>query len=230
MQFDQLKRREFITLLGGAAAAWPLAAHAEQRDRVRRVGVLMALDANDPQGQSELRSLRQGFQELGWIEGRNLQFEFQWAGGEPHRIQASAKVLVGLPCEVIFARSTPVVAALLKETRTIPIVFAYVVDPVGSGFVHSFARPGGNVTGFQTYEFTIAGKWPQLLVEIAPSVRRIGMIHNPTTAPLGFLRALDALAPSIPAQLLSAPVHDPAEIDAAIAGLAREPDGGLTVC
>ena len=130
MQFDQLKRREFITLLGGAAAAWPLAAHAEQRDRVRRVGVLMALDANDPQGQSELRSLRQGFQELGWIEGRNLQFEFQWAGGEPHRIQASAKVLVGLPCEVIFARSTPVVAALLKETRTIPIVFAYVVDPV----------------------------------------------------------------------------------------------------
>jgi putative tryptophan/tyrosine transport system substrate-binding protein len=107
-----VRRREFITLLGGAVA-WPLAARAQQRDRVRRVGVLMALDANDPQGQSELRSLRQGFQELGWIEGRNLQFEFQWAGGEPDRIQASAKALVGLPCEVIFARSTPVVAALL---------------------------------------------------------------------------------------------------------------------
>src|ERR1700674_768921 len=221
-----MQRREFITLLGGAAATWPLAARA-QAERVRRIGVLMALDANDPQGQSEVRALRQGFQELGWIEGRNLQLEYSWPGSEPNRIQASAKELVGLPCEVIFARSTPVVAALLKETRTIPIVFAYVVDPIGSGFVQSFALPGGNVTGFQTYEFTIAGKWLQMLMEVAPSVRRVGLIYNPMTAPPGFLRALETLAPSSPVQLVHAPVHSSAEIDAAIAGLAREPGGGL---
>jgi putative tryptophan/tyrosine transport system substrate-binding protein len=221
-----VKRREFITLLGGVSAAWPFAARA-QAELNRRIGVLMALDANDPQGQSEVKALRQGFQELGWIEGRNLQLEFSWSGSEPDRIQVAAKELVGLPCEVIFARSTPVVAALLKETRTIPIVFAYVVDPVGSGFVQSFALPGGNVTGFQTYEFTIAGKWLQMLVEVAPSVRRVGLVYNPATAPPGFLRALETPAPSTSVQLVHAPVHNSAEIDAAIAGLAREPGGGL---
>src|SRR5215831_17725880 len=163
MQFAQLKRREFITLLGGAAAAWPLAARAQRAERVRRVGVLMGLDANDPEGQSEAGALKQGFQKLGWIEGRNLQFEYYWSGGDANRIQASAKALVSATVEVIVARSTPAVAALLKETRSIPIVFSYVVDPVGSGFVQSFARPGGNVTGFQTYEFAIAGKWLQFL-------------------------------------------------------------------
>jgi putative ABC transport system substrate-binding protein len=163
-----------------------------QAERTRRVGVLMGLDANDPEGQSEASTLKKGFQKLGWIEGRNLQLEYRWSGREANRIQASAKELVSAAVEVIVARSTPAVAALLKETRTIPIVFSYVVDPVGSGFVQSFARPGGNVTGFQVYEFTIAGKWLQLLTEVAPSVRRIGLIHNPTTAPQGFLRAGDA--------------------------------------
>jgi putative tryptophan/tyrosine transport system substrate-binding protein len=223
-----MRRREFITLLGGAAAGWPLAARA-QAERVRRVGVLMGLDANDPEGQTEVRTLKQGLQKLGWMEGRNLQLEYRWPGGESNRIQASAKELVGLPCEVIVARSTPAVAALLKETRTIPIVFSYVVDPVGSGFVRSFARPGGNVTGFQTYEFTIVGKWLQLLMEVAPSVQRVGLIHNPTTAPLGFLRALETLPPSVPVQLVAAPVHNSAEIDAAIAALGREPGGGLMI-
>jgi putative tryptophan/tyrosine transport system substrate-binding protein len=160
---------------------------------------------------------------------RNLQLEYRWSGGEANRIQASAKELVSAAVEVIVARSTPAVAALLMETRTIPFVFSYVVDPVGSGFVQSFARPGGNVTGFQVYEFTIAGKWLQLLTEAAPSLRRIGLIHNPATAPQGFLRALETLAPSSPVPLIPTPVHDSAEIDAAIAGIAREPGGGLII-
>jgi putative tryptophan/tyrosine transport system substrate-binding protein len=163
-----MRRREFFGVLCGATA-WPIAARGQQRERMRRVGVLIALEANDPEGVSELKALKQEFQELGWFDGRNLQLEIRWSGGEPSRIQASAKELVALSCEVIVARSTPVVAALIKETRTIPIVFSYVVDPIGSGFVQSFPRPGGNVTGFQTYEFTLAPKWLQLLMEIAPS-------------------------------------------------------------
>jgi putative ABC transport system substrate-binding protein len=222
-----MRRRDFIAVLGGAVVC-PLAARA-QAERVRRVGVLMGLDASDSEGQSEASALKQGFQTLGWIEGRNLQLEYHWSGGEANRIQASAKELVGLPCEVIVARSTPAVAALVRETRSIPIVFSYVVDPVGSGFVQSFARPGRNVTGFQTYEFTIAGKWLQLLTEVAPSARRVALIHNPMTAPAGFLRELERLAPSASVQLVPTPVHNPEEIDAAITALAREPGGGLII-
>jgi len=222
-----MRRRGFITLLGGAAATWPLAARAQQREKMRRVGVLIALEANDAEGQSELKALRQAFQELGWVDGRNLQLEIRWAGSEPDRIQASAKELITLPCEAIIARSTPATAALIKETRTTPIVFSYVVDPIGSGFVQSFPRPGGNETGFQTYEFTLAPKWLQLLLEIAPSVRRVGLIHNPATAPPGFFRALDELPPSPSVILIRSPVHNAAEIDAAITELAREHDTGL---
>jgi putative tryptophan/tyrosine transport system substrate-binding protein len=223
---EGVRRRDFITLFGGAAATWPLAARA-QADHVRRIGVLMGLDANDQVGQSEVRALKQGLQELGWMEGRNLQIEYGWAGGEPGRIQASAKELVGLKCEVIAARSTPAVAALLKETRAIPIVFTYVFDPVGSGFVRSFARPEGNVTGFQTYEPTIVGKWLQILLEVAPSLRRVAFIYNPTTTPPGFVHAFETLAHSAPVQLVAAPVHNSAEIDGALAGLAHESGGGL---
>jgi putative tryptophan/tyrosine transport system substrate-binding protein len=228
MQFGQLKRREFITFLGGAAIAWPCAAPAQQAERRRRVGVLIALEANDPEGASELKALKQAFQELGWVDGRNLQLEIQWSGGEPSRIQAAAKELVALPCEVIVARSTPAVAALIKETHAIPIVFSYVVDPIGSGFVQSFARPGGNVTGFQTYEFTLAPKWLQLLLQIAPAVRRVGLIHNPATAPPGFLHALDELPPT-PVELIRAPIHNAEDIDVAIAGLAREHHAGAII-
>ena len=223
-----MKRREFITLLGGAVA-WPLATRAQPAQRPWRVGVLIALEANDPEGEAELKALKQALQELGWVEGRNLELQTRWSGGEPDRIQAAAKELVALSCEAIVARSTPATAALIKQTRTIPIVFAYVVDPIGSGFVQSFPRPGGNVTGFQTYEFTLAPKWLQLLVEVAPSLRRVGLIYNPATAPPGFLRALDALPPSASVQLIRAPVHNAAEIDAAIAALAHEPDSGLLV-
>jgi putative ABC transport system substrate-binding protein len=222
-----MQRRAFITLLVGAAIAWPFAATAQQPERMRRVCVLMALDPDDPEGQSEVGGLKQGLQESGWVEGRNLQIEYSWPGGEPNRIQASAKELVGRQCDVIVARSTPVVAALLKETRTIPIVFGWVVDPVGSGFVQSFPHPGGNVTGFQNLEFSMVGKWIELLAKIAPSVRRVVYIYNLATVPTGFLRTLDALAPTIPVQLVAAPVHSSAEIDAAVSEFAREPGGGL---
>lgn len=224
-----MRRREFITLLGSTATVWPLAARAQKHEKTRRVGVLIALEANDTEGQSELKALRQAFQELGWAERRNLQLEIRWAGGETDRIQASAKELVTLPCEVIIARSTPATAALIKETRTTPIVFSYVVDPIGSGFVQSFPRPGGNVTGFQTYEFALAPKWLQLLLQIAPSVRRVGLIHNPTTAPPGFLRALDELPPSPSAVLIRLPVYNATDINAAIAQLARADKTGLII-
>jgi putative tryptophan/tyrosine transport system substrate-binding protein len=224
-----VRRRDIINLLGSAVVAVATGAQGPGSERMRRVGVLIALEPNDPEGESELKALKQTFQELDWVDGRNLQLEVRWSGGEPSRIQASAKELVALPCEVIIARSTPAVAALIKETRTIPIVFAYVVDPIGSGFVQSFPRPGGNVTGFQTYEFTLAGKWLELLLKVAPSVRRVGLIHNPATAPPGFLRAAEALPPSPSVQQIRAPVHNAAEIDTAIAELAREPGGGLMV-
>ena len=222
-----MRRRECITLLGGATLAWPLAAHAQQPQRVQRIGVLMGLEASDPGGQSEAAALKRGLQELGWTEARNLEIKYSWSGSEPDRIQSSAKELVGRQCDVIVARGTPVVAALLRETHTIPIVFTVVVDPVGSGFVHSFAQPGGNVTGFQNYEFTMVGKWVQLLKEIAPQVRRVAFVHNPTTTPPGFLRSLEAVTPSMSVQLVAAPVHDSAEIDAALAALAREPGGSF---
>jgi putative ABC transport system substrate-binding protein len=187
------------------------------------------MDAGDPAGQSEVTALKQGLQELGWVEGRNLQIEHYWPGGEPDRIQASAKELVARKPEVIVARTTPVVAALLEETRALPIIFTYVFDPIGSGFVRNFAQPGGNVTGFQTFEPTIVGKWLQILLEIAPSVRRIGFIYNPRTVPPGLLRAFETFAPSAPIRLVAAPVHDSAEIDATLAALAGEPGGGLII-
>lgn len=222
-----MKRRDFITFLGGAAATWPLAAHA-QAERVRRIGSdgtwcrrpSRSIRSEGPQG---------GLQELGWIEGRNLQIEYSWPGGESGRIQVSAKELVGLHCQVIVARSTPAVASLLKETRTIPIVFTYVFDPIGSGFVRSFASPEGNVTGFQTYEPTIVGKWLQILLEVAPLLRRVAFIYSPTTTPPRLLHAFETLAPSAPMQLVAAPVHNSAELDAALAGLAHEPGGGLMI-
>jgi len=184
-----MRRREFLGLLGGAAVC-PLAAPAQQQpERMRRIGVLMGMTANDAAGRAYAAALNQGLQELGWIDDRNLQIKYNWSGTEPDRLQASAKELVELRCEVIVANSTPVVAALLRETHTIPIVFVVVVDPIGSGFVQSYARPGANVTGFQNYEFTMVGKWVQILSEIAP-LRRIAYLYNPTTAPLESVRTI----------------------------------------
>jgi putative ABC transport system substrate-binding protein len=210
-----MRRRDFMRIIGAAAAG--LFATGAWAEPVRRIGVLMGMDPRDPAGQSEVMALKQGLQELGWIEGRNLQIEHYWPGGEPDRIQVSAKELVARKSEVIVARTTAVVAALLKETRAIPIVFTYVFDPIGSGFVRNFAQPGGNVTGFQTFEPTIVGKWLQILLEIAPSVRRIGFIYNPGTVPPGLLRAFETFSPSASIRLVAAPVHDSAEIDAILA-------------
>jgi putative ABC transport system substrate-binding protein len=174
-----------------------------------------------------MNALKQGLQKLGWVEGRNLQIEDRAHGGEPDRMQAAARELVELQCEVIVASSTPVVAALVKETHTIPIVFGYVGDPIGSGFVQSFSRPGGNVTGFQVYEFSIVGKWMDLLKQVAPSVRRFTYIYNPATAPPTYVHAFERFARSAPIPMAPATVHNSAEIDAAIAELANEPGGGL---
>jgi putative ABC transport system substrate-binding protein len=189
-----MRRRNFMSIIGAAATTGLLAPPA-WAEAVRRIGVLMGMDAGDPAGQSEVTALKQGLQELGWVEGRNLQIEYYWPGGEPDRIQASAKALVARGSDVIFARTTPVVAALLKETRIIPIIFTYVFDPIGSGFVRNFAQPGGNVTGFQTFEPTIVGKWLQILLEIAPSVRRIGFTYNPRTVPPDFCARSRRLLP-----------------------------------
>jgi putative tryptophan/tyrosine transport system substrate-binding protein len=223
-----MRRRDFIGIVGAAATSGLFAAPAPA-EQVRKIGVLMGMEATDPLGQNEATALKQGLRELGWIEGRNLQIEEAWPGGEPDRIQAAAKELVGLKCEVIVARTTPVVVALVKETHVVPIIFTYVFDPVGSGFVRNFAQPGGNVTGFQTFEPTIVGKWLQMLLEVAPSVRRIGYIYNPETVPSGLLHAFEMFAPAAPVKLAAAPVHESAEIDAALAALAGEPMAGLIV-
>jgi putative ABC transport system substrate-binding protein len=223
-----MRRREFIALACGAAAL-PLVAFAQQSGRMRRIGVLMGVDADTAGVQTEAAALKRGLQERGWIEGHNLELKFGWSGAAPDLIQESAKELIASQCDVIVARSTPAVTVLLKETHTVPIVFAVVVDPVGSGFVQSFAQPGGNVTGFQNYEFTMGGKWPQLLREIAPQVQRIGFIFNPTTTPSGFLRNLETSAPSFSVQTVQVPVHDVAEIEPSISALAREPGAGLVV-
>jgi putative tryptophan/tyrosine transport system substrate-binding protein len=226
----EMRRRDLIKVVAGSAIAWPLAARAQQKEPRRRIGVLMSVNADDPGAQTEAAALKRGLQERGWIEGGNLELKFGWSDAAPDLIQSSAKELVGSQCEVIVGRSTPGVAALLKETHTVPIVFVVVADPIGSGFVQSFARPGGNVTGFQNYEFTMVGKWLQLLKELAPQVQKIGLIYNPTTIPLGFLRNLETITPSsLSVQTVQLTVHDPAEIETDIAALAREPSTGLAV-
>src|SRR5258706_490358 len=179
-----MRRRDFIAKLA-TVTAWPLAARAQQRNRMRRIGVLMGWDENDRLAKAGLDRFTQGLQELGWINGQNLQMEVRWAAGDVNRMQAYAKELVGMQPEVILANTTPVTAALQRETRTIPIVFAAVADPVGDGFVESLPRRGGNITGFISQEAAMAGKWLQFFTEIAPAVKRVAIMFNPDTAPGG---------------------------------------------
>jgi putative tryptophan/tyrosine transport system substrate-binding protein len=224
--FD-IGRREFIALLGGAAA-YPFAARAQQAqgpasERVRRVGVLITLEANDPEGESELKALKWAFQELGWVDGRNLQLEIRWSGGEPVRIQACYAAMRS-HCRSLHSGGCRTYQGDAHHSDRV-----CVCRRSHGQRLQSFPRPGGNVTGFQTYEFTFAGKWLQLLMEAVPSVRRVGLIHNPATAPPGFLLALEALPPSPSVQLIRAPVHNAAEIGAVIAEFAREPGGGLII-
>jgi putative ABC transport system substrate-binding protein len=222
-------RREFITLLGGAAA-WPLAARAQQS--VRRIGALIGGAETDPESRGRATALREGLAKYGWSEGRNLQIDYRWAGADPDRIRILATELVATKPEVIFAHTTPATTGLLQATRSIPIVFASVSDPVGDGIVASFARPGGNVTGFTNVEASIGGKWLEILKEIAPAVTRVGFLFSPTMAPGGgsyFLRPFETAAPSFNVQPIEAPVQDVADIERVLASLAVGATGGLIV-
>ena len=226
-----MKRREFICGLGGAAV-WPVVGRAQQPERMRRIGVLMSGAENDPQGQLGLAAFARRLQDLGWIAGRNCHIDYRWAAGDRERMQLFARELVALQPEVIFARTTPVVAALFRETRTIPIVFAVVSDPVGDGFVASLARPGGNLTGFTNVESSLGGKWLELLKDTAPRIERVALMFNPKTAPGGGLfysRLVEAAASSVAITPTAIPVGDAAEVEHGIDEFARAPNGGLLV-
>jgi putative ABC transport system substrate-binding protein len=225
-----VKRREFITLLG-VVAGWPVAARAQQPDRMRRVGVLMGFPESDSQAQSFIAAFRDGLQKLGWTEGRNVRIDTRWPAFDAESRQRFAKELVALQPDLILSHTTPTTAALLEQTHTIPIVFATVTDPVGSGFVPSLARPGGNVTGFTLVEPTMAAKWVELLKEIAPRVNRVAMLFNPATATYAdyFLQPFKAAAPSFAVTAIAAPVRDMSELESVVAAQAREPNGGLIV-
>ena len=223
------RRREFITLLGGAAA-WPYMARAQQPDRMRRIGVLMANAKSDPETQRYIKAFLQGLQELGWADGRNVQIAYRWGGANLDRIRTYAAELVGLKPDVILAQTALVVAPLQRETRTVPIVFLQIVDPVESGLVAGLARPGGNLTGFTSFEFSTATKWLEILKEIAPSVTRVATILNPVQSPqVGILRAIETVARSVGVLLTAAGVSDAAEIERAVTDFARELNGGLIV-
>ena len=224
-----MKRRAFITLLGGAAVAWPLAARAQQPERMRRVVFLHGLAENDPEALARVAAFREGLEALGWMENRNINIQHRFSGGDLARIQAHVAELVDSAPDVIAASGTPVIAALKQATRTIPIVFSVVNDPAGQGFVASLARPGGNITGFTFVDFPMIGKWLEMLREIAPGVGRMTLMFNPQTAPYYpvFLREFAANAAPLTATLSATPVRDRAEIEAAATAFAREPAGGL---
>ena len=197
--FNHLKRREFITLLGGAAVAWPLAARAQQSGRVRRLGVLMGLASSDAQQRVEAAALTEELQKLGWTDGRDIRIYYRWGAGDADRTWTSAKELVELQPDVIVAHTTSAVSALAQQTRTIPIVFVLVSDPVGNGFVENWTKPGGNITGFTDFEAPMAGKWLELLRQIAPHVTQVALLFNPETAPGGgavFLGPIEKAAPA----------------------------------
>jgi len=226
-----MKRREFITLLGGAtAAAWPLAARAQQSDRMRRIGVLMAFDENDARAKKWLSRFNDELSQLGWRAARKPHMDVRWAGDNVDRMRAFAKELVGLQPDVILSFGTPVTAALQRETRTIPIVFAIVSDPVGEGFVASLSRPGGNITGFHNSEASIGGKWLELLKQIAPAVRRAAMIFNPDTAPghgKYYMPDFEASGRSLNVEPIAAAVRSIADLEKAITDLGRQPNSGF---
>jgi len=231
MQFDRLKRREFITLIGGAAA-WPAAARAQQPERMRRIGVLMGFPESDSQAQGYFAAFRERLQNLGWTEGRNIKIETRWPiPSDVGSMQRFAKELVALSPDLLLSNTTPTTTALLQQTRTIPIVFAMVADPVGSGFVASFPRPGGNVTGFAVTEGTLGGKWLELLKEVAPRVTRVAMLFNPAVATYAeyWLNPFKSAAASFAVEATAAPVRDRSELESVVASQAREPNGGLTV-
>ena len=226
-----MRRREFITLFGVAALVGPRAARAQQPDRVRRVGVLMSRAAGDPEEQARFAGFLQGLQKLGWTDGRNVRIDYRWAAADADRSRTYAAELVAVAPDVILASGSASVAGLLQTTRTVPIVFVNVIDPVGAGYVARLARPGGNATGFTAFEYSLSGKWLELLKEIAPNLTRIAILRDPALAAgIGQFAAIQAMAPSsFGVELSPIDVRDGGEIERDVATLARESNGGLIV-
>jgi ABC-type uncharacterized transport system substrate-binding protein len=225
-----LGRRKFLATLGGAAVTWPLAARAQQPERMRRIGVLMNLATDDPEGQARFAAFLLGLRELGWSDGRNVRIDTRWAAGDTERFRSYATELVALAPDVVLAASTPGVTAVQQATRTVPIVFVTVFDPVSAGFVSNLARPGGNTTGFALSEYGTSAKWLELLKQIAPGVTRVAVIWDPTlVSGTGQLAAIQAAAPSFGVELSPVDVRDAGEIERAIAAVARSTNGGLIV-
>jgi ABC-type uncharacterized transport system substrate-binding protein len=227
-----MRRRDFIKVFAGSAtAAWPLAVLAQQDERIRRIGVLMAFAESDHEAQSWVAAFREELRKLGWTEGRNIEIDTRWATADVESMQRFAKEFVALQPSLILTGSTPATAMMLQQTRTIPIIFVWVADPVGSGFVASLPRPGGNVTGFTPIEASLGGKWVEMLKEIAPRVGRVAMIFNPAMATFveGYLNPFKAAAASLGVEAIVAPVHDMSEVEFIVAAQAREPNSGLVV-
>jgi ABC-type uncharacterized transport system substrate-binding protein len=225
-----MRRREFITLLGGTVMAWPLAAHAQQAERVRRIGVLMPFTANDPEAQARNVVFEQSLRQLGWTVGRDLQIDYRSPGGDAASIRRDAAELVVLAPDVLLAVGSSTTGLLLQATQTIPVVFVNLADPVGAGFVQSLARPGGNATGFTNYEYSMSGKWVELLKQIAPHVTRVAVFRDPTLAAgIGQFSAIQSVAQSFGVELTPFNVRDPGEIERGVAAFARSGNGGLIV-
>ena len=225
-----MRRREFLGVLGGAAAAWPLAARAQQGERMRRIGMLLPAAADDAEFQARVGAFLQGLALLGWTIGRNVRIDTRWATTNAAEIRRHAAELAALAPDVILAHGATTVGPLLQATRTVPIVFPVVVDPVGAGFVDSLARPGGNATGFMNFEYSLSGKWLELLKEIAPGVTRVAVLRDPATASgPGQFAAIQAVAPSLRVEVNPVNVRDAGEIERAVAAFARAPNGGLIV-
>jgi putative ABC transport system substrate-binding protein len=226
-----MRRREFITLLGGAAAAWPITARGQQRERMRRIGVLMGISEDDPLAQARVAIFRKALADLGWTEGRNLTITWRWTGGDIERVREYAAELVRLAPEVILANGTPNVAALQRATTSIPIVFAVVNDPVAQGFIASMAHPGGNITGFSFLEYSMVGKSLEMLKQIAPDIVRVSVMFNPDTYPYYniHLRSFETVAMMLSLELAAAPIRNPAEIEETIATKGRWPGSALLV-
>src|SRR5262245_60287173 len=229
MQFNQLRRRDFITLLGGAAA-WPLAAQGQRSEQMRRVGVLMSTLADDSEGQSRLVVFQQAMEQFGWREGRNLHMDIRWSIGDPERFRRYVAELVALSADVFLSATSPSTQALQRVTRTVPIVFAIALDPVGSGIVESLARPGRNTTGFMQFEYSLCGKWLELLNEIVPGLTRVAVLRDPDSASgIGQFAVIQAVASPLRIDVVPIDPRDASEIESAVQAFARSAKGGLIV-
>ena len=226
-----MRRREFTSLLCGATVAWSVAAHAQQAERVRRIGVLMSSAESDPEGQSAVAAFRKELRKLGWIEGRNIEIDIRWAAADLESMKRFAKEFVALQPDLILTSSTPAAAAMLQQTHTIPVVFVIVADPVGSGFVASLPRPGGNATGFTPIVRSLGSKWVELLKEIAPQITRVALLFNPPTATFieGYLDPFKAAAASVGAEAIVTPINDMPDLESLLTTEAHEPSIGLVV-